>query len=99
MDEVDKLKARRTELLKEICEAPLWVNGSVVETTRKVRNKVIPFFYLSNSIKGKNRITYISAAHLEKFRAAAAMGAHIKLALHGSAFFHSCLRVEIFGRS
>ena len=79
MDEVDKLKARRTELLKEICEAPLWVNGSVVETTRKIHSKVIPFFYLSNSIKGKNRITYISAAHLENFRAAAATGAHIKL--------------------
>ncbi len=79
MDEVDKLKARRAELLKEICEAPLWVNGSVVETTRKVRSKVIPFYYLSHSIKGKNRITYISASHLEKFRAAAAMGTHIKL--------------------
>ena len=79
MDKVDKLKARRDEILKEICEAPLWVNGSVVETTRKVRDKVIPFYYLSKSIKGKNRITYISAPQIEKFRAASAIGTHIKL--------------------
>jgi hypothetical protein len=79
MDDVRKLKAQRAELLKEICEAPLWVNGSVVETTRKVRSKVIPFYYLSHSLKGKNKITYISASHLEKFRAAAAVGTQMKL--------------------
>jgi hypothetical protein len=79
MEESRKLNARRNELLKEVCEAPLWVNGSVVETTRKVRGKVVPFYYLSHSIKGKNRITYISASHLEKFKAAAAVGTHIKL--------------------
>jgi len=42
MNEVEKLKAQRDELLKEIGEAPLWVNGSVVETTRKTGGKESP---------------------------------------------------------
>ena len=79
MDDVEKLRARRDELLKEIGEAPLWVNGSVVETTRKTCGKESPFYYLSHSIKGKNKITYISAAHLNQFKAAAAQGARIRL--------------------
>lgn len=79
MDEVEKLRVRRDELLKEIGEAPLWVNGSVVETTRKTGGKERPFRYLSHSIKGKNKITYIAAAHLNQFKAAAAQGARIRL--------------------
>jgi len=82
MDEVGKLRARRGKLLKEIGEAPLWVNGSVVETTRKTCGKERPFYYLSHSIKGKNKITYISAAHLKQFKAAATRGARIKLLLN-----------------
>jgi hypothetical protein len=79
MNEVEKLRARRNELLKGVVEAPFWVHGSVVETTRKSRNKEIPFYYLSQSIKGKNKITYISAAHLEQFKTAASEGAKIRL--------------------
>lgn len=79
MDEVEILRARRDEMLKEIGEAPLWVNGSVVETTRKTGGKESPFYYLSHSIKGKNKITYISAAHLDAFKAAAVQGARIRL--------------------
>ena len=79
MNEVEKLRARRDKLLKEICEAPPWVNGSIVETSRKTCGKQIPFYYLSQSIKGKNKIIYISAAHLKQFKAAAAQGARIRL--------------------
>ncbi len=82
MNDVNKLRARRDELLKEIGEAPLWVNGSVVETTRKTCGKECPFYYLSHSIKGKNKITYISAAHLNQFKAAATQGVRIKLLLN-----------------
>jgi len=78
MDEVEKLKEQRDELLKKIADAPLWVTGSVVETTRKVGGKEKPFYYLSHSIKGKNKVTYISAAQLKQFKAAAAQGAKVK---------------------
>ncbi len=79
MNEVDKLRARRNELLKEVVEAPFWVHGSVVETTRKIRSKEVPFYYLSQSIKGKNKITYISSAHLEQFKMAASEGVQVRL--------------------
>lgn len=78
MDDVENLIAQRDELLKKMCDAPLWVSGSVVETTRKVRGKEMPFRYLSHSIKGKNKITYISEAHLKQFKAAAIDGDKIK---------------------
>lgn len=78
MNDVDKLVAQRDELLRKIHAAPLWVNGSVVQTIRKFRGKETPFYYLSQSIKGKNRITYISAAHLSRFRMAAAEGVKLR---------------------
>lgn len=78
MNDVDKLVEQREELLRKIHDAPLWLNGSVVETTRKFRGKETPFYYLSQSIKGKNKITYISAAHLDRFREAAAAGMKIR---------------------
>ncbi len=78
MDDVKNLIAQRDELVKKMRDAPLWVNGSVVETTRKVRGKEMPFRYLSHSIKGKNKITYISEAHLKQFKAAAIEGNQIK---------------------
>ena len=78
MDDVKNLIAQRDELVKKMRDAPLWVNGSVVETTRKVRGKEMPFRYLSHSIKGTNKITYISEAHLKQFKAAAIEGDKIK---------------------
>ena len=79
MEGIKQLKTRRSELLKDFSEAPLWINGSVVETTRKTGDKEIPFYYLSQSIKGKNKITYISAANLERFKMAASEGAKVKV--------------------
>jgi len=78
MKEVEKLMAQRAELLKEILEAPLWVNGSIVETIRKSKGKETPFYYLSQSMMGKNKITYISAKNLAKFKAAATEGTRLK---------------------
>ena len=82
MDDVDKLIEQREELLSKIHDAPLWVNGSVVETTRKYRGLETPFYYLSQSLKGKNKITYISAAYLDRFRKAAAEGVKMKALQH-----------------
>ena len=82
MDDVDKLIEQREELLSKIHAAPLWVNGSVVETTRKYRGRETPFYYLSQSLKGKNKITYISAANLDCFRKAAADGVKMRVLQH-----------------
>ncbi len=82
MDNAEKLIEQRKELLKILHSAPLWVTGSVVETTRKFRGRETPFYYLSQSVKGKNKITYISATNLDRFRKAAAEGVNVKARLH-----------------
>jgi hypothetical protein len=78
MNSREKLKKRHEEILQQICSAPAWVNGSVVETTKKHKGKETPFFYLSQSINGKNKITYISAKHLSSFKKAAVEGRKIR---------------------
>ena len=82
MNDVDKRIEQREELLRKIHDLPLWVNGSVIETTRKFRGRETPFYYLSQSIKGKNKITYISAANLDRFRKAAAEGVNMRELQH-----------------
>ncbi len=73
-DNLEALLEQRDVLLKKLLEAPLWINGSVVESVRKQRGKEAPFYYLSQSVKGKNKITYISARHLDDFKTAADAG-------------------------
>ncbi len=82
INEVEVFKTRRDELLKYVAEAPFWVHGSVIETTRKIRGKQMPFYYLSQSINGKNKITYISATHLGRFKTAASEGRKIRRILN-----------------
>ena len=78
MKDVKELVDQRNVLLNELMEMPLWVSGSVVESVRKYRGKKTPFYYLSQSIKGKNKITYVSAKDLEKFKTAADAGQGVK---------------------
>lgn len=78
MANVEELLKERELLLKELLESPLWVSGSVVESVRKYRGKMTPFYYLSQSIKGKNKITYVSARDLERFKTAADAGQNLK---------------------
>jgi len=94
MKKDQQLKQRRKELLKKLTEMPLWVNGSVVETTKKSKGKETPFYYLSQSIKGKNKITYISAHHLPAFKAAAAEGVKMKELLAKLIFINTKLIKE-----
>jgi len=84
MTDVDKLQERRKNILAEIAEiaeiaeAPLWVNGSVIESTRKANGKEYPFNYLSQSIGGKTQTTYISAKQLDEFKKAVEEGLKVK---------------------
>ena len=75
------LRKKRKGILLQIQEMPLWVNGSVVETTKKYRGKEIPFYYLSRSVKGKNKVVYISAKNLDAFKEASVNGVKIKALL------------------
>jgi len=77
-EERESLQRRREKLLKDVVDSPLWVNGSVVETRRKQAGKVKPFNYLSRSIKGKNKVTYVSSSSLDAFKKAAAQGMHVR---------------------
>ena len=65
-------------LKKELFTIAYWVNGSVIETTRTQSTNTKPFFYLSQSIKGKTKTTYISAAQLESFKQAVIDGEKAK---------------------
>lgn len=78
MPDLDELLKRRKYILKEISEAPMWVNGSVIESTRTVKGKKYPFYYLSQSIEGKTQTTYISAKQLDQFKTSADEGTRIK---------------------
>jgi hypothetical protein len=82
MNDVTKLLKRRDALLKEVLNISLWVNGSVVESVRKHNNKESPFYYLSQSVKGRNKITYISTKNLKEFKASAAQGLQLKSVLY-----------------
>jgi hypothetical protein len=44
-----------------------WISGSLVVTARKQGSGIRPFRYLSRSIGGKNRITYVSEKHMGVF--------------------------------
>lgn len=78
MTSLDKLKNRRKCIIEEITEAPMWVNGSVIESTRKVNGKEYPFYYLSQSIEGKTQTTYIKVKQLDQFKNAAVEGMKVK---------------------
>lgn len=81
MNDVSKLLEQRDRLLKEMLAISPWVNGSIIESVRKHKNKETPFYYLSQSIKGRNKITYISAKDLNAFKSAAKNDLQLKTVL------------------
>jgi hypothetical protein len=82
MKDAKELLKQRDLLLDKLCKTPLWISGSVVESVRKYQGKETPFYYLSQSVAGKNIITYISAKDLKKFKVAAASGQALKKLLN-----------------
>ena len=69
---------RQAELHGELQGLLPWVNGSLIETTRKQGEKVSPFYYLSQTINNKVKTTYVSAKQLEHFRQAVDRAKHAK---------------------
>lgn len=68
MEDVKSLLDKRKELLLDLQAQPIWITGSVVESIKTVKGEKKPINYLSKSVNGKNKITYISNKQLEKFR-------------------------------
>ena len=62
------LAVERQRCLRELAALPGWVTGSLVETERTRGRTRTAFRYLSRSVGGRNRITYVSAGQVERFR-------------------------------
>ena len=77
MTELECMK-RQVELYGELQGLLPWVNGSLIETTRKQGKKVSPFYYLSQTINNKVKTTYVSAKQVEDFRQAVDRAKHAK---------------------
>ena len=56
---VEMLKRKRLKCLEQLTRLEGWTSGSLVETERKSNGQSYPFHYLSRSVGGKNKITYI----------------------------------------
>jgi hypothetical protein len=59
-----KMELAREGYLRELRGMREWISGSLVVTDRKQGDGIHPFRYLSRSIGGKNRITYVSEKHM-----------------------------------
>jgi len=65
--EINEMKVKRKEILDELAGLSGWITGSLVKTERTQRGKKSPFHYLSRSLNGINRITYVAAGDIEIF--------------------------------
>ena len=71
---IDGLRRRRSKCIDELAALPGWVGGSLVQTRRVQAGATKPFRYLSKSVGGRNRITYVAAGEMPAFRAAVKAG-------------------------
>ena len=61
------LMQKRKELLDELTRADGWITGSIIQSSRIQSNRKAPFNYLSRSIGGKTKTTYIAGNKLNLF--------------------------------
>ena len=66
--ELRRLKNKRKALLKEFISTEDWITGSIIQSMRTQSNRKAPFNYLSRSIGGKTKTTYIAGNKLNLFR-------------------------------
>ena len=66
--DLQELEKARERCLRELSELSGWALGSLVETERTQGGRKKPFRYLSRSVHGKNRITYVSESQVELLR-------------------------------
>ncbi len=66
--EVKMLKRNRAKLFERLARLEGWTSGSLVTTERKSNNRRYPFHYLSRSVGGRNKITYVSPGELKEWQ-------------------------------
>lgn len=64
--ELSELQEARRQCIEELADLQGWVLGSLVQTEREQGGARKPFRYLSRSVQGKNRITYVSEAQVQQ---------------------------------
>ena len=74
---IEELRRRRAACIEELATLPGWCGGSLVQTRRVQAGKGKPFRYLSRSVRGRNRITYVAAREVPAFRAALRRGRRV----------------------
>lgn len=72
--DIKGLRRRRSKCIEELAALPGWTDGSLVQTRRVQAGVAKPFRYLSRSVGGRNRITYVGAGEMPAFRAAVKAG-------------------------
>jgi hypothetical protein len=77
-DQTRELREKLSQLKQELLDVPCWVSGTIIESSRKQGKTRKPFYYLSQSVNGKTKTTYIAARHLDIFKKAAAEGKRLK---------------------
>jgi len=73
-----ELLLQRRLLLEELLECETWITGSIIETKRIQSGKEKPFYYLSRSIGGKTKTTYLSKKDLPAFKTARGKGIKVQ---------------------
>jgi hypothetical protein len=68
--DLNELQKARRQCIEELAGLPGWVLGSLVETEREQSGRRKPFRYLSRSVNGRNRTTYVSEAQMPQVRQA-----------------------------
>jgi len=76
------LLIKKGELLDKLTKNENWITGSIIETTRVQSGKKQAFTYLSRSLEGKTKTTYISKEQLNEFKKARALGSNIQIILN-----------------
>ena len=76
--EIGEMKIKRKEVLNELTGLSGWITGSLVKTERIQGGKRNPFHYLSRSLNGTNRNTYVAAGDLKIFADVAETGKHAR---------------------
>ena len=79
---LNELKEKRNLLLKELLLSEDWIIGSIIETTRVQSGKKRLFYYLSRSINGTTKTTYLSKANLPIFKKARKTGTRVKILIN-----------------
>jgi hypothetical protein len=72
--EIEEMWQERSRCMDELVALGGWVRGSLVQTRRLRAGRESPFRYLSRSVQGRNRITYVAASRVTAFGSALEAG-------------------------